>query len=117
MQKGYEFNYPLIALHESAHYGYLPAEHSFVEITPQNLLVTVLKKAEDSDDLILRFYETQGRDCNAKIILSPFMGIDAVHKTDLLENELEDIPVSEDKFEISTGKFSIETFKLMKDLY
>ena len=31
------------------------------------MVATVLKKAEDSDDLILRLYETAGRDCIAEI--------------------------------------------------
>lgn len=117
MQKGYEVNYPLIAINETAHNGYLSAKHSFIEISPNNLVVTVLKKAEDSDDLIIRFYETKGTECTAKIILSPLMGIDAVHKTDLLENEIENIPMNKNEFETKVGKFSIETFKLIKDFY
>jgi alpha-mannosidase len=117
MHKGYEFNYPLIAIPESAHDGYLPEEHSFIEIFPENLVVTVLKKAEDSDDLVVRFYETEGSECIANIKLSPFMSIDAVHKTDLLENEMENIPMNKNEFETKVGKFSIETFKLIKDFY
>jgi alpha-mannosidase len=117
MQKAYEFNNPLIVLNESSHNGSLPASYSFLEIYPENLIVTVLKKAEDSDDLIVRFYETKGSECMAQIRLSPFLGIDAVHKTDLLENELEDIPLNKNDFETKVGKFSIETFKLIKDLH
>ena len=44
MQKGYEFNNPLIAIISDAHKGLLPSTHSFVEISPENLIVTVLKK-------------------------------------------------------------------------
>ena len=117
MQKGYEFNNPLIVLNEPSHKGSLPSKHSFIEISPDNLIVTVLKKAEDSDDLIMRFYETKGADCTAIIKLSPFFGIDAVHKTDLLENELEDIPLQKNEFETKVGKFSIESYKLIRDYY
>jgi alpha-mannosidase len=115
MQKGYEFNYPLIAINEGIHKGNLPAKHSFIEISPENLIVTVLKKAEDSDDLIIRFFETAGNKCTAKVKLSEFIGIDAVHKTDLLENELEDIPKDGQGFNVKIGKYSIESFKLIKD--
>lgn len=97
--------------------GYLPAKHSFIEISHDNLVVTVLKKAEDSDDLIMRFYETKGIGCTAKIRLSPLMGIDAVNKTDLLENDIEDIPMNKHAFEVKVGKFSIESYKLIKDYY
>ena len=117
MQKGYEFNNPLIAVIGDGHKGILPAKHSFVEISPENLIVTVLKKAEDSDDLMLRFFETTGTQCTAKVKLSEFMKVDAVHKTDLLENELEDIPKSKQGFDVEVGKYSIESFKLIKDLH
>lgn len=117
MQKGYEFNNPLIAVTADLHKGNLPASHSFLEISPENLVVTVLKKAEDSDDLMLRFYETTGQACTAKVKISEFLGVDAIHKTDLLENELEDIPKINQGFEAKVGKYSIESFKLIKDLH
>jgi alpha-mannosidase len=117
MNKGFEFNNPLIAVVGAVHKGKLPAKHSFIEISPESLIVTVLKKAEDSDDLMLRFYETVGQKCTAKIKLSEYLGVDGVHKTDLLENELEDIPQNKSGFDVPVGKYSIESFKLIKDLY
>ena len=118
MQKGYEFNYPLIAVTGNIQKGILPAKHSFVEISPANMIISTLKKAEDSDhDLVLRFYETEGTKSKAKIKFSPLMGIDAVHKTDLLENEIEKIPLNNNEIEVQVGKFSIESFRLIKDFY
>lgn len=117
MHKGYEFNYPLIAINEKSHSGFLPAKHSFVEIFPDNLIVSALKKSEDSDDLIIRFFETSGAACDAQIILSPLLGISAVHKTDLLENEIGNIPVNNTEFDVKVGKYSIESFRLIKDVY
>ena len=38
--------------------GTLPQADSFIEVAPQNIIVTVLKQAEDNDDLIVRAYET-----------------------------------------------------------
>ena len=117
MARGYEFNYPLIVVKETNHTGSLPLRHSFIEIFPDNMIITALKKAEDSDDLLMRFYETVGEGSTAKIKLSPMMGIDAVHKTNLLETELENIPLNKNKFEVTVGKFSIESFKLIRDYY
>ena len=117
MQKGYEFNYPLIAVNEVAHKGSLPATHSFIEISPGNLIITALKKAEDSDDLVIRFFETTGNECIAKVRLSNFIDVDAVYKTDLLENELEDIPKTGPGFDVKVGRYSIESYKLIKDIY
>ncbi|HBH85891.1 MAG: hypothetical protein A2X05_02170 [Bacteroidetes bacterium GWE2_41_25] len=117
VQEGYEFNYPLIAVREESHKGKLPATHSFVEVAPENFIIKVLKKAEDSDDLILRFYETTGSAGTATVKFSEFIDFDDIHKTDLLENELEIIPRQGHEFNTNVGKYSIESFKLIKDKY
>lgn len=113
MRQGYELNYPLLAAVASPHSGDLPPVHSFVKIEPENLIISVLKKAEDSDNLILRFYETEGKQSTAQISLSE--PIDAVHKTDLLENSLEEIGTDGKNFRVAVGAYSIESFKLIRD--
>ena len=80
-------------------------------------MLPFLKKAEASDDLMLRFFETTGKQCLAKVKLSEFIKVDAVHKTDLLENELEDILLNQQGFNVGVGKYSIESFKLIKDFH
>ena len=94
------------------HKGELPASYSFVQITPDNLILTVLKKSEDSEDLILRCFETKGEKCSGKVILAKEIAIDAVHKIDLLENGLEDIITNGTSFKFDAGAYSIESFKL-----
>lgn len=49
--------------------GTLPQADSFIEVTPDTVLVTVLKQAEDGDDLILRAYETTKSATQATITL------------------------------------------------
>ena len=60
VRRGYEYNYKLQAVPVSTHGGTLPARYSFVSIDNKNVVLTALKKAEDSDALILRFYEWAG---------------------------------------------------------
>jgi alpha-mannosidase len=60
VRRGYEFNYPLQAFAVSAHPGKLPARYSFVEVSSPNVVLTAMKKAEDSSDIIYRFYEWAG---------------------------------------------------------
>jgi len=117
MRQGYEFNYPLIAVPEKNHPGILPARHAFIAIEPSNLIISVLKKAEDSEALILRFYETQGSACRAKIQLSSCIQLDAVHAADLLENETETVRFLPPRFETEVRPYSIESFKLIRDAY
>jgi alpha-mannosidase len=69
MRQGYELNYPLIALKTEAHAGALPAKHAFARIEPGNVILTVMKKAEDDAALIFRFYEFEGKAAQVKLEL------------------------------------------------
>jgi alpha-mannosidase len=69
VRRGYEFNYKLRALQVEAHEGSLPPLHSFVGIRGDNVVLTALKKAEDSDALLLRFYEWAGKTADVQISL------------------------------------------------
>jgi alpha-mannosidase len=60
VRRGYELNNPLISLAQPAHAGALPANHSYLRVEPESLVVTAFKRAEDSDDIIVRFYDCGG---------------------------------------------------------
>ncbi|RPH96956.1 MAG: alpha-mannosidase [Calditrichaeota bacterium] len=117
MRRGYEFNDPLIGVSTENHPGDLPVRHSFVTVEGANVIISALKKAEDSDDLILRLYESDGKDGIGKIGLSPFIEFNAVHLTDLLENELACIDHDDHQFELNIGRYAIESCKLISDKY
>lgn len=57
---------PVILL-ETFHGGPLPQSAAFLEISPESVVGTVLKRAEDSDDLIVRAHEAHGRAADATI--------------------------------------------------
>jgi alpha-mannosidase len=83
VRHGYEYNYKLDAMQVQPHSGQLPSTHSFVSIEPQNLILTALKKAEDSHALILRFYESAGVATTGTIHLPP--GASSATLTNLME--------------------------------
>lgn len=60
MRRGYEYNYKLTARQVAPHSGVISCDHSFVSIAPDNLVLTAVKKAEDGNGLISRFYEWAG---------------------------------------------------------
>jgi alpha-mannosidase len=60
-RRGIELNYPLIPVAANVHAGMLPASHSLVEIEPGNVILTAVKKAEDDDALVFRFFEFEGK--------------------------------------------------------
>ena len=53
---GYEYNNPLIVVETGSHKGRLPSSGSLVQLGPTNLILTVIKKAEDSDAWVLQWY-------------------------------------------------------------
>ncbi|MBX3062730.1 MAG: alpha-mannosidase [Anaerolineae bacterium] len=53
-----ELNQPPVSLIGTFHQGKLPQSDSFVSVDQPNIVVSVVKKAEDNDDLIIRCYET-----------------------------------------------------------
>jgi alpha-mannosidase len=66
-RRAYEYNYKLTALQVYPHDGSLPSEYSYVAVTPENVLLTAMKKAEDSDGLILRLVEWAGESGEVKL--------------------------------------------------
>ncbi|HEY3627488.1 MAG TPA: glycoside hydrolase family 38 C-terminal domain-containing protein [Terracidiphilus sp.] len=71
VRRGYEYNYPLAAAVTTAHSGALAAEHSFASVTPQNVVLTAVKKAEDAKGLIFRVYEWAGKDGTVEFHVPP----------------------------------------------
>jgi alpha-mannosidase len=83
VRHGYEYNYKLRAMQVEAHTGTLPLEHSFLGVGAENVVLTAVKKAEDSNALILRFYEWAGKDGNVSIQLPK--GATSAKLTNLIE--------------------------------
>ena len=83
VRRGYEFNYKLTAEPVASHAGPLPPSHSFVGIKEDHVILTALKKAEDEDAILLRFYEWAGTGGNVQIAVPP--GVTAAQLTNLME--------------------------------
>ena len=66
-----------------------PLKRSFVEIEPDNVILSALKMAEDGNGVILRFYETKGVETDAKITL--FNELKVVKVVNMLEEEDEEV--------------------------
>lgn len=59
VRRAAELNQKPTALFATYHpEGTLPLTNSFIDVQPDNIMVTVVKQAEDNDDLIVRAYET-----------------------------------------------------------
>ncbi len=58
VQLAAELNQKPIALWETYHKGSLPQQNSYLQVDTDHVVVGALKQAEDSEDMILRCYET-----------------------------------------------------------
>ncbi|MGA2252564.1 alpha-mannosidase [Terracidiphilus sp.] len=83
VRHGWEYDYPLEAVVTTAHAGSLPAEHSFASVTPENVVLTAVKKAEDSNGLIFRVYEWAGKSSTVEFHVPK--GAKAATVTNLME--------------------------------
>ena len=110
-KSGLQANEKLITVVASKQYydAELPEELSFLGSEANNLLVTTMKKAENSQDIIIRFVEMEGKDTTSKInLLQPVKNME---KVNLIEETSEDAdPVKDLKVDI--GHHAIETYIL-----
>lgn len=61
-RKTEEFMTPPVVIYQGIHGGTKPGSESFLSVSPENVIVTAIKKAEDdSDDIIIRCVETTGK--------------------------------------------------------
>jgi len=110
VRRGYEFNYPMLVLLEPAHPGELPGQISFLRIEPANVVLSAVKKAEDSDELVLRWYEIHGERAAATITLPK--DAKSACETDLLERETHPVRIADRTLTLETGPFEIKTVRV-----
>jgi alpha-mannosidase len=69
VKRAAELNQSPITIIETYHKGTLPQADSFLSVDADNVIVSVVKQAEESDDLIIRAYETANDGTTAVIEL------------------------------------------------
>jgi alpha-mannosidase len=110
VRRGYELNYKLIARQTGKHAGLLAAEHSFLEVQPDNVVVTAVKNAEDDNSLIVRFYEWEGKEADVTLTLP--QGAETATETDLMERPSEKLSVRNDVIHVHVLPYEIKTVKV-----
>jgi len=110
VRRGYELNYKLIAMRAQKHEGTLPGEHSFVRVEPDNVVLTAIKKSEDDDSLVLRFYEWAGREADVTLQLPA--GAQSASETDLMERSIASLAMHNDAVTVHTKPYEIKTLKV-----
>lgn len=122
-KQAYEFNHGLLPMEFDTKTSgkKLPAAKSFLRISPNNLLLSALKKAEDDDSIIIRFFDTAGNKCKGNIEF--YRDLKSAKSVNLLEQPRKvgkakgngkitrtgrDITLEVDKFKIRTLKLKLK---------
>jgi alpha-mannosidase len=90
--------------------GTMPETMSFISVENKNLVLSTVKKCDDDDNVIVRCYDIEGKDSDAKISLSsPYQKAEL---TNMIEEEGELIPGNGNSLGLRVGHNAIETIKL-----
>ncbi|MGB2957887.1 MAG: glycoside hydrolase family 38 C-terminal domain-containing protein, partial [Bacteroidota bacterium] len=110
VRRGHEINVPLITLLTDRHGGALPTRHSFIELSPASLVLTSLKKAEDSNSLIIQWYNTG--DKPAPTLLRLPAPPTRVTLSNFLEEEILSVSAEGETVHLETGARGVITVKV-----
>lgn len=103
------FNQPMGVFVTDKHVGVLGSEYSFGTISDENVIVRAIKKAEDTDEIIIRVNEGANRITrNVKISLGN--GIESAREVYASEEELGEAVVDDGRLVFDLAPYEVKTF-------
>jgi len=108
----YYLNYPMTAIKACGETDILPSSFSALTVNCDNVICETVKEAEESEDNIIRLYECKNIRTNAELSV----GLDAkkCYLCDMMENNIEELPITNGKVSVRLGGFEVATLKLIK---
>jgi len=108
-----DLNDPVDVVLAEAHGGELPPRHAFVQLAANGVTLEAVKRAEDSDALIVRLVERHGGE--ELVVLTVDAPLAAAAECDLLEQESQSLQVEErQQVRILVRPYEIRTMKLTR---
>ena len=106
VQEAYALNKPL-AVFDAKGDGSLENTFSFVSCDKENVIIDTVKKAENSDAIVIRAYDAYNRRTKAEFTF----GIDVkkAYLCDMMENKIKELPVENNKVTLDVSTFEIVT--------
>ena len=109
----YELNNPMYAMRLEKQTGKLPPEYSLVRTDCDNIIIETVKKAEDSDKIIVRLYDCCNCSSNPEIKFG--FQVKSAAIADMLENETEEISVKDNSVKITVKPYEIITLSISRE--
>jgi alpha-mannosidase len=111
VRAAYSLNQPLEAAEIKNNCGgTLPAEYSLIRCDSKNIVIDTLKQCEDSEDYIIRLYDSFN--CRSEVNIDFGLPIKSAEICDLMENSIEKLKVNNNSVKVLVGNFEIVTLKV-----
>ena len=110
VQEGYSLNCPLYTMFSNAQKVAWPERFSLACVDADNIILETVKRAEDSDALILRLYETWNRATDCSIRFGRLMEMAA--QCDMMEENEDLLQVEGNRLRLHFRPFEIKTLKV-----
>ena len=106
--QAYGINLPLLAVYGEGRKGLLPDELTLAQCDSPNVIIEAAKKAQDSEDTVLRLYECYNRRTKIQVALPK--APKAVFTCNLLERDLQPVEWSGSTFSDTVMPYEIKTY-------
>lgn len=106
IKRSRELNNPVIIFAGQLHNSPTP----FLATSKSNIVVDSIKKAEESDQLVVRFHEAHGKKTRTRIQFGH--APEQAEETDLLERRIKQLPTHGGRLELQFAPFEIKTLKI-----
>ncbi|HAS56104.1 MAG TPA: hypothetical protein DEF61_04680 [Firmicutes bacterium] len=113
IEQAYTLNRPLIysKIKTSSNSLSLNEEVSFFKIYSNGTYLETIKQSEDGKGIICRLYE--GHNQRENILIRPYFPFKKAYLCNLMEKEIKELPISDNKIELSMSNFEIATIKII----
>lgn len=111
IKKAYSMNNPMNVVVKKNEKGNLPKNYSFVNLNVDNVVIEVVKQAEDGDGIIIRLYETNNK--RTKLTLNFGIEIKKMMECNMLEVDETIVQCSERSVSIQLKPYEIKTLKVI----
>lgn len=108
----YNFNIPVYAKLVHKTKGSIQKEFSIASLDKNNVFIEVVKKAEDTDDIIIRLYEAYNRRTKARFTY--YQKFNKVIECNMMEEEIKVVKECSSQFEFEIKPLEIKTYKICK---
>jgi alpha-mannosidase len=106
----YNLNVPMYSVIGEGHKGILEKEASFLQVSKDNCIVEVVKKAEDDASVIIRLYEYKNK--REKVDMSFNKEIVAAYECNLMEDIIEQVACKNNTINFDLMPYEIKTFRI-----